>query len=139
MSTQNFKPVAFRSSRKSCPLPLAVTADFRTVAFRLSAELVAETKAKAGDLYSIYFDNLAALFAIVPDPQNKTGEARRMLSAAGKKDGSYGKTLKLTFPRTDLLAKIWKDEAKIAGLSLFEGRAPGKIVFHAPAEKIKTD
>ena len=89
---------------------------------------------KLGDLYSLFYDDGPALFALVGDPENKTGEARKLLAGTNKKKEST-QTLVIAFPRTDLLARIWKKEAKISGLPLFEKRGPGKIVFLSPSEK----
>ena len=132
----NFLPVQFDSARKVCPLPLAVTVERTHVKFRISKDLVAEGKISLGDLYSIYYDDGASLFAIVGDPENKSGNAKKFLASSSKKNASK-QALNISFPRTDLLARIWKKEAKITGIPLFEKRGPGKIVFYAPGGNIE--
>lgn len=132
----NFQPVKFDSSKKVCPLPLAVTATRHSVVFRVSRALATEGKIKHGDLYSLYYDDGPALFALVDDAENKSGEARQM--SASQKDKKIPQSFTVTFPRTDLVARIWKKEAKISGLFLFDNRGPGKIVFHKPTDKATT-
>lgn len=132
-TTNNFKPVTFESSKKTCPLPFAVTISKRDVTFRLNSQLVSECKLKAGLLMSLFYDDLASLFALVEDPENKHGEARKLHSSSSKTKKPT--SLTIAFPRTDLLKRIWAKEAIISGLPLFEKRAHGKIVFHAPTGK----
>lgn len=130
-SKPNFEPVAFESSRKSCESPLAVTPRDTVIDFRADKNLAKECGIKKGDLYALFHDSSSGLLALVGDPENKTGEARRFHPGAEKaKDCVF----KISFPRRDLLARIWGKPQKISGLDLFKGRAKGKIVFHIPEE-----
>ena len=131
----NFKPVSFSGARQACPLPLAITVAQTSVAFRASRELVAECKLTTGALYSLYYDDGPALFALVSDPKNESKQARKWLGNEAKSKGN-AQAMTITFPRSDLVARIWKKTRRISGLDLFEKRGPGKIVFHSPAEKI---
>lgn len=134
----NFKPVSFASAKKCCMSPLAVSVGRNDVSFRLASDLVNECKIGTDDLFALCHDSDAGLFALVADPKNETGEARKMRVVGGAKGGKLGRTLKVTFPRTDLLAQIWEDKAPITGLKLFDRRGPGKLVFHAPSKETKT-
>lgn len=128
----NFKPVNFDSVKKVCPLPLAITVDKTNVKFRLLHTFVTECKAKRDDLFSLYYEPEENLFAIVPDQENKSGNAKRLL---GSKLKANKHSMSITFPKVDIIKKTWTKEASITGIPLFEKRGIGKIVFRAPINK----
>lgn len=108
-------------------MPLAVAAERNRVRFRASKELVEECDLKPGLLSSVYYDDKAGQLAIMSDPTNKTGEARKWRAC-----GPRSSSLIIEFPRTDLFERLWPEKKGMEGLELNEKRRPGTILFFVP-------
>ena len=127
----SFEIVKLGVEPRICPAPLAVTVEEKHVVFRLDAALAKECGAKRGTLYALGYDDKAGLVALVEDPGNKSGYAAKALTTDVKKSTRAT----VTFPRVDLLARIFPEPKPITALTLFEKRAPGKVVFHIPEKR----
>ena len=127
MSSPKFELVKLDAPQRICSSPLAVTVRKTTVQFRLDKDLAKECNAKRGTLYALGYDDKAGLVALVEDPQNQSGYAVKALGGDKR-----SQRVTLTFPRVDLLARIFPEGGPIRPLALFAKRAPGKIVFHVP-------
>lgn len=126
-----FTPVKFPSARQRCASYLAVRVEKNSVVFRLSKSLVSECGLKGGELFSMMHDPTHGLLAFASDAGNKTGAAKKLLIGSNGKGGKK-KAMTITFPRTDLFARIFNQEHNIRGLKLYADRPKGVVVFHVP-------
>ena len=127
MSDYSFRPVEFKSAKRSVKSPIAAsvhkTCPTRVV-FRITAEVAKRAKIQPGMLLTPFLDPEHRALLLIEGQRPIPDSARKLYATTGK-------AIVVEFPRTDAFAQIFPGPMLAIGLDLKEC-SQGRIVAVIP-------